>query len=144
MRWRPIGLTADRRLLYADASALVKLVVDEDESGALETHIRPTDVIATSAVARVEVARAARVADPSGAVLGEVDRLLDSCLLIEVNSSLLEAAASLSSREVRSLDAIHLASVLRTEPDEVLVYDRRLAVQVDAHGFPAASPGRRG
>ena len=116
-------------------------MVSERESDALESYLHPTDVIATSAVARVEVARAARVADPSEAALGEVDRLLDSCLLVEVNASILDAAVSLSSREVRSLDAIHLASVLRTEPDEVLVYDKRLAAHVGAHGFPAAAPG---
>jgi uncharacterized protein with PIN domain len=52
-------------LVYADASALVKLVIDEAETEALKAHLHDVPRIATSAVALVEVPRATALADPS-------------------------------------------------------------------------------
>jgi uncharacterized protein len=47
----------------------------------------------------------------------------------------------LTSDSVRTLDAIHLASALRIQADEVLAYDRRLASAALARGLSVASPG---
>jgi uncharacterized protein len=41
---------------------------------------------------------------------------------------------------VRTLDAIHLASALRIEADELLAYDRRLLAAASEHGLAVSSP----
>ncbi len=51
-------------IAYCDASALVKLVIAEPESEALITWLKRAETTATSALAVVEVHRAARVASP--------------------------------------------------------------------------------
>ena len=141
-RSRTIELSAEQRLIYADSSALVKLVIDEPESSALQRHLeRPASVLATSQIALVEVGRAARVANPADAVQVEIDRLLSSCLLVAVSSSLLRGARRIASASVRTSDAIHIASALRIEPDELVAYDRRLLQTARQQGLSAVAPG---
>ena len=53
------------RLLYVDSSALVKLVLAEPESAALRSFISDREHLVSSAVAAVEVVRAARRASRS-------------------------------------------------------------------------------
>ena len=119
----------------------MKLVIDEPESGALERHLADRPVLSTSRVALVEVRRATAQANPAPEVQGETERLLSSCLLIDVTDGLLRAAADLASRSVRTLDAIHLASALRINPDELLAYDRRLVEAAAERRLAVASPG---
>jgi uncharacterized protein with PIN domain len=49
-----------RRSLYLDSSALIKLVFDEQETGALEAFLNERPLRISSSLARVEVMRAAR------------------------------------------------------------------------------------
>jgi len=47
-----------------------------------------------------------------------------------------------TSREIRTLDAIHLATALYVEADELVAYDRRLLEAAGGQGMTIASPGR--
>ena len=129
-------------MVYADSSALVKLVIEEPESGALERHLADGQVLATSRIALVEVPRATAIANPTPEARGETERLLASCMLIDVTDALLRTAAGLASASIRTLDAIHLASALRIEADELLAYDRRLTAAGAERGLAVASPGK--
>lgn len=138
-----IALSSEPRLIYADSSALVKLVIEEPESTALEHHLSGEFLLATSRIAVVEVARAATLANPHEDVKEEVERLLGSCMLVAVTAQLLRSARKLAGATVRTLDAIHLASALRIEPDELLAYDRRLIAAATEHGLTVSSPAPR-
>jgi uncharacterized protein len=132
--------TADR-LAYADSSALAKLVVDEPESEALEQYLLTASFrLISSRIAVVEVTRTATLANPT--LREEADALLATCLLVDVGSAIIERAANLTSIQLRSLDAIHLATAVDVEPDEVIVYDEHLAEAARAAGFHTSSPGR--
>jgi uncharacterized protein len=119
----------------------VKRVIDEAESADLESYLASEAVIATSRLALVEVPRATRIANPSEELQHETRRLLDACLLVDVTDRLLRSAAPLASREVRTLDAIHLATALYIDADELVAYDRRLLDAAEAQGLQAAAPG---
>jgi predicted nucleic acid-binding protein len=119
----------------------VKLVIAEPESLALERHLQDGSVLATSRIALVEVPRATALANPSPEVQEEAAGLLASCMLIDVTDRVLRAAAGLASRAVRTLDAIHLASALRIEADELVAYDRRLVGAAAERGLAVSSPG---
>jgi uncharacterized protein len=116
-------------------------VIEEDQSAELEKHLGNDAVIATSRLALVEVPRATKIANPSEELEHETRRLLDACLLVDVTDRLLRSAASLASREVRTLDAIHLATALYIDPDELVAYDRRLLDAAEERGLPVAAPG---
>jgi uncharacterized protein len=98
---------------------LVKLVVEERETAVLQRHLGNETVQATSRLALVEVPRAARVANPSEELQAEAARLLEACMLVDVSGAVLRSAAALASREVRTLDAIHLATALYVDADEL-------------------------
>lgn len=100
-------------------------------------------MLATSRIALVEVPRATGLANPRPEVRSETTRLLASCMLVNVTDGLLRAAAALASRSVRTLDAIHLATALRIEADELAAYDRRLLIAAAEHGLAVASPAMR-
>jgi uncharacterized protein len=132
---------SDAPLVYADASALVKLVVEEAETEALERYLDTTaPVVATSRLAVVEIARALARADLERDNRSEAARLLRSYFLVDVTTPILDDAASLTT-SVRSLDAIHLASARHVGPDELLVYDRQLARAAAELGFVVVQPG---
>jgi predicted nucleic acid-binding protein len=138
---RKTALSADRRLLYLDSSALVKLVIHEPESEALAGYLSEDDLLVTSRLALVEVSRATKLANPGKAVERETDRRLRECALVDVSDHLLRQAASLTSRSIRTLDAIHLASAAQVRSDELVTYDRRLTAGALTHGLVATAPG---
>lgn len=118
----------------------MKLVIEEPESASLERHLEGGAVRATSRIALVEVLRATALANPAQEVQEEAERLLASCILIDVSDGLLRTAASLASAAMRTLDAIHLASALRIEADELVAYDRRLIAAAVERGLAVSSP----
>ena len=133
-------MSAERRLLYADSSALVKLVIEEPESASLERYLDGGPVLATSRIALVEVLRATALANPAQEVREGAERLLASCMLVDVSDGLLRTAAGLASAAVRTLDAIHLASALRVDADELVAYDRHLIAAAAERGLVVSSP----
>lgn len=140
---RRIALPAEQALVYADSSALVKLVVPEAESEPLGAYLDEAQPrLATSRVALVEVVRAVGIANPSAGARRDAIRAVESCLLVDVTDVLLRSAAALASLTVRTLDAIHLASAQHVLADEMLVYDLRLKEAAAAVGLPTCSPGR--
>lgn len=127
-------------LVYADSSALVKLVDEELESAALRTHLGATPRVASSALARVEVLRAARTYGSTA--IERAQRVLRTLELVPLTDTVLDAAAALDDAVLRSLDAIHVASamLLRQELSEIITYDRRMAAAAAAHGLTVAAP----
>ena len=130
------------RIIYADSSALVKLVVDERETRSLRRELSDEPVLVSSTLAHVEVRRAVRIhSRGSRDAENEARRLLAACRLLAVSRPVLDLAADLASKTLRSLDAIHLASALRVEPDVVVTYDERLAEAAVAARLPVLAPG---
>jgi predicted nucleic acid-binding protein len=135
-------LSVDERLLYLDASALVKLVVDEAETVALKRFLRAEQsTLTTSAVSIAEVARACAIADPSIETQAKARRFVDSCDLIGIGEFVLRSAAQVAPRNLRTLDAIHLVSAQLTAPKAMVVYDRRLRQAAEEAGLAVVSPG---
>lgn len=127
-------------MIYLDSSAIVKLVVREPESRALGTFVRSHRDRISCSLARTEVPRAVRHLGP--AALRRAQLVLDRIHLIRLDDSLLDAAATLDARVLRSLDAIHLAAAQRVAAElEVLVtYDQRMAEAAAALGFEVQAP----
>jgi predicted nucleic acid-binding protein len=127
--------------VYLDASALVKLVIDEPESDALRRYVRGGHVVVTSEIAMVEVRRAVRLSNPSSQTSEDTRALLDEAWLVELDVGLMEQAALIGPPRLRTVDAIHLATALQIEPDEFLAYDHPLLAAAAAAGLSVASPG---
>lgn len=132
-------MSADR-VHYLDSSAIVKLVVQEPESQALRAYLRRRRPMVSSALARAEVTRAVLPLGPS-AVKRSRD-VLQSIDLIRVNNRVLATAGTLEPPELRTLDAIHLATavLLGDSMARLVCYDDRLAHAAEALGWKVDSP----
>lgn len=127
------------RLAYLDASAILKLILDEAESAGLNRWYVETERVATSRVGVVEVRRAVA---REGSDEGLRDRILSDLDVIELDGTIAAAAARVGPPTLRSLDAIHVATALALLPelDAFVTYDDR---QVDAArllGLPVIRP----
>jgi predicted nucleic acid-binding protein len=127
-------------IAYLDASALVKLAVAEDETGALRTALGGLPRRVSSKVSVVEVMRAVRRRDPSAEPLAR--RVLEHVSLLAIGDRVLVSAATLVPPDVRALDAIHLASALRLREGltAFVSYDARQLRAAEALGLPVVSP----
>jgi uncharacterized protein len=128
------------RAIYIDSSAIVKLAVAEPESAALRRYLRSRGPLVVSALAQTEVGRALLPLGPTAARRGvDVLRRLD---LIRVSDRVLADAARIMPAELRSLDAIHLATMrqLGASITRVLTYDARMTSAVAAMGLSVVAP----
>ncbi len=128
-----------QRLTYVDSSAIVKLAVSEPESSSLRHYLSRKPLV-TSALARTEVARALLALGPEAVERGE--QVLRRIQLLRVNDRVLIAAGKMTPAELRSLDAIRLASAraLGSGLRCVVTYDARLADAAEAIGCAVVSP----
>jgi uncharacterized protein len=127
---------------YADASALVKLIVAEPEGPLVRDRLAAHQRVLTSVVGAVELVRAGRRArGPDGARDAEV--LVGSLTVVPLTDAVREMAAAIGPASLRALDAIHLASAA-LGPGLVAAfycYDRRLCEAASAAGLRVESPG---
>ena len=126
--------------IYLDASALVKLLLDEQEGGDLRRYLAAHGRQATSIVGRVEVERVVGRRAPERLQL--VARMLDDLTIVELDATVAEEAATVGPVTLRTLDAIHLASAaqLAADLEAFVTFDRRQAGAARALGMPVASP----
>lgn len=101
--------------IYLDSSAIVKLAVREPESDALRRYLRTRHPRVSSALARAEVMRALLDKGESARKAGR--RALAHLDLLRVDKRVLDLAGGLLPFELRTLDAIHLATAQRLGVD---------------------------
>jgi len=128
-------------LVYLDASAIVKLVVEEAESRALRTALRGREQRVSSALALVEVHLAAG-RQASAPTPARVDAVLAGITLIPIDHPTLESAARLGRTGLRTPDAMHLATAysLGGDLDALIAYDERLLAAARDLGLPVEEP----
>ena len=128
-------------ILYLDASALVKLYVDEDGASQARQGVGDAEVVSTCEIAYVELRAALARRCREGALkpadyrraLRDLHGDWPQFFLIAVGSPLVRDAGALAERyRLRAYDAVHLASSLavQAQTQEVVTFacwDRALA-----------------
>jgi uncharacterized protein len=128
-------------LIYLDTSAVVKLVMSEAETEALQAWMRTTGAeCVASQLLRIELLRA--VARTTPAHMDQAREILKGFTLLRIDDSVIEAAENLKPPILRSLDAIHLASALMLgrQLNAFVSYDKRLADAASALGLNVMAP----
>jgi predicted nucleic acid-binding protein len=131
-------------MIYLDTAALGKLIRREPQSDALADWIdtRADTTLVASALVEVELVRALRRAEPS--LVSAVPELLDYVGRYEIDELVRTTAAGYASPDLRSPDAIHLATAQAVFGDlltDFVTYDRRLRCAAEALGLLVATPG---
>ncbi|UZJ24865.1 type II toxin-antitoxin system VapC family toxin [Rhodococcus antarcticus] len=128
-------------ILYLEASAAAKLLVDEAESVALAAHL-DAEVgrggrVVSCVLLETELRRLAVRVDLSQSAVTE---LLEGVDVAELERAEFRTAGLLTGAQLRSLDALHVASALRWQADAVVTYDHRQADAVEAAGIRVLVP----
>lgn len=134
-------------ILYADASALVKLVREEPESDPLRAYLADADIV-TSELSLAEIPRAVRRAAardaelPLDRLIERAGELLEAVALRPLDRPLLAAAGGLVEPALRALDAVHVASAVDLQGVDVFItYDERQAAAARLAGLRTVAPG---
>ena len=129
-------------MIYFDTSALVKLVFEETESAALAEWltVRADVPKVSSDLSTIQLLRTCRRVDED-AVEG-ANLLLGGIDLLPMDRAIVEKAANLVPTELRSLDAIQLASALSVKANltALVAYDARLCSAAAEAGIEVVSP----
>lgn len=130
-------------MIYVDSSVPLLALMEQtggSEAAALDEHRGEALRKVSSALLDVEVSRALRREglDPALA-----DALLDSIDLVVIDGEVVQRAKALTG-ELKSLDAIHLATALMLDhprdPVVLLTHAARLAEAARAHGLEVIDP----
>ena len=129
-------------IVYVDASAAMKLLVEEEESAALAAHLEQLredgDTLVASLLLHTELHCAAN-RRPEFIGHEAVADVLSAIALIDVEPGDLTTAPLLPGR-LRSADAIHLATALRVNATAMVAYDSELCAAARTAGIGALSP----
>jgi hypothetical protein len=132
-------------MIYLDTSAMVKLVVAEEESAHLIKWLNtdPEQPLVTSVIGHVELIRAAGRLGP--AAVAAAQRLATTIDTLILTDAIANLAATLGPSELRTLDAIHLATahIHRRSLVALCAYDHRLVATAQTQQLPVATPGAR-
>jgi predicted nucleic acid-binding protein len=129
-------------MIYLDTSALVKLVIEEAESEALERWlVLQEQPFTTSVIGRVELIRACRRIEPDSVATANL--LLADLPFVPLTSWVVETAENIGPPTLRSLDALHLASAfeLGDALTGFIAYDKRLRDAAVLTNLPVMTPG---
>ena len=126
---------------YIDTSALVKLVTVETETAALHEWVadhRPE--LVSSDLLRTELVRAVRRNGTAQPI--DIEDGLAAIDFLPATASILEHAGRLEPTDLRSLDAVHLATAIGIidDCDGVITYDDRLADAARHHDLHVIAP----
>lgn len=134
-------------ILYVDTSALLKLLVREAESAAIERELLTWSELATSVIAEVELPRAvarAREERADAVIDGSLvlQGVLSSAAIIPLSESVIAVARRAKPVHVGALDAIHIASALSLDKQlaGVATYDKRMQDALELLGVRVIAP----
>jgi uncharacterized protein len=131
--------------VYLDSSAILKLIVPETESAALLEALAEWPDPVSSRLAEVECLRALKRVSAPPRVRARAAQVFEAVTLVQLDEVVLRLAATVGPRELRTLDAIHLATALSLGdmPDAFVTYDERLAAAARPLRLAVLQPGRQ-
>jgi predicted nucleic acid-binding protein len=129
-------------MIYLDSAAVVKLAHAEPESAALRSWLeeRAETQWISSVLTEIESFRALARYAPEAA--SRLPAVLDQIDLLDLDQRIRMLAQTVTPVTVRSLNAIHLGTALRSRASltSFVTYDKRLLDAAQAAGLPIDAP----
>ena len=126
---------------YVDTSALVKMIVYEQETNALSGWLLQQDEpLVCCDLVRAELVRATRRRHSDRVVRAR--QVLEAIVLTRLTPAILDHAGRLDPIGMTTLDAVHMAAALDLGDDlsGLVTYDDRLAAAAEANGVAVLAP----
>lgn len=126
--------------IYVDTSALGRVLLAEPDAKVVDAALSSYEARWSSSLLAVELGRLGK----AESLEAEAAEQLKTVVLLPVTEARLVLAAAIDPPEVRSLDAIHLASAVELHSTgrvtAVMTYDRQLTAGCAHHGVPVVAP----
>jgi len=125
-------------LAYVDTSAFIKLLITEDETPALRTALTEWPDLVSSEILFIEAHRVGVRENRQG----DVATLLQGVSLLGYTPAVRQRAATIGTAQLRTLDAIHLATAeaLGDDLGVIFTYDARQLSDAPLEGLPVRAP----
>ena len=129
-------------MIYLDSAAVVKLVHAEPESPALRAWLDERAETGWISSVLVEIESFRALARHAPDAVTRLHSVLDQIDLIDLDQRIRMLAQTVTPATVRSLDAIHLGTALRSRSSltSFVTYDKRLLDAAQAAGLPIGAP----
>jgi predicted nucleic acid-binding protein len=129
-------------MIYLDSAAVVKLVHAEPESAALRSWLDERAEIQWISSVLTEIESFRALARYAPEAVSRLPAVLDQIDLIDLDQRIRMLAQTVTPATVRSLDAIHLGTALRSRSSltSFVTYDKRLLDAAQAAGLPTDAP----
>ena len=127
---------------YLDSSAILKTIFDEQERPDLLRFLNSQST--SSRLSKIEVRRTVARLVPTKTA--EVNLELDKINFLPISNPILMAAENFSSEiTLRTLDAIHIATVMSLEGsiEGLITYDKQMIANAKLLGIKVISPGMK-
>ncbi len=126
--------------IYADSSAIIKLIKEEEESSAVRSLF--SHEICTSILSVLEVSRFVEVFRPRVS-FDEFNRITQDAYFVDLSTPLMIHLSNLKLPNfVKTLDSIHLgtAFLLKLSIDAILTYDKKMQMGAEMMGLKVLAP----
>jgi predicted nucleic acid-binding protein len=129
-------------MIYLDSAAVIKLVHAEPESAALRNWLDERAEIQWISSVLTEIGSFRALARYAPQAASRLPAVLDQIDLIDLDQPIRRLAQTVTLATVRSLDAIHLGTALRSRSSltSFVTYDKRLLDAAQAAGLPINAP----
>jgi len=129
-------------MTYLDSAAVVKLVHAEPESATLRSWLDKRAEVQWISSVLTEIESFRALARYAPAAVSRLPAVLDQIDLIDLDQRIRMLAQTVTPVTVRSLDAIHLGTALRSRSSltSFVTYDKRLRDAARAVGLPTDAP----
>jgi len=129
-------------MIYLDSAAVVKLVHAEPESATLRSWLDKRAEVQWISSVLTEIESFRALARYAPAAVSRLPAVLDQIDLIDLDQRIRMLAQTVTPVTVRSLDAIHLGTALRSRSSltSFVTYDKRLRDAARAVGLPTDAP----
>jgi uncharacterized protein len=129
-------------MIYLDSAAVVKLAHAEPESAALRGWLDERAEIQWISSVLTEIESFRGLARYAPEAVSRLPAVLDQIDLVDLDQPIRTLARMVTPATVRSLDAIHLGTALRSHSSltSFVTYDKRLLDAAHAAGLPIDSP----
>ena len=130
-------------IAYIESSAAAKLLVSEAASAPLADYLDELAANVSEVMSCVLLeTELRRLAVRDNLPQLGVTALMDRLDIIDLDREVYREAGLLPGKNLRSLDALHVAAALRAGADVMVTYDARQGAAAEASGLPVVAPGR--
>jgi len=125
-------------LAYVDTSAFIKLLITEPETPALRTALTEWPDLVSAEILFIEAHRVGVRENRQG----DVATLLQGVTLLGYTPAVRQRAATIGTAQLRTLDAIHLATAeaLGDDLGVIFTYDKRMLSDGPLEGLAVRAP----